>query len=90
MTYRPDVVPTLYRETFSPIAFWTERRLRQTLKNILQKVSIDSRVCLFIDGLDEFEGDQEELIHHILDITRGTESKSMPFKSALSRISPGI
>ncbi|CAF9932900.1 MAG: hypothetical protein HETSPECPRED_008477 [Heterodermia speciosa] len=45
-----------------PIAAWTERRLRAKLMETVQKASQTHRLCFFIDGLDEFDGDQEGLI----------------------------
>lgn len=42
---------------------WTERRLFETVKNIVQV--LDKKgigMCLFIDGLDEFEGDTLRLV----------------------------
>lgn len=50
---------------FEPIPTWTERRLIGTLQEITQKISSTCYVCLFIDGLDEFEGDHYELIEMI-------------------------
>ena len=45
-----------------PIAAWTERRLRAKLMETVQKASQTHHLCFFIDGLDEFAGDQEGLI----------------------------
>ncbi|KAL1384551.1 hypothetical protein HDK64DRAFT_318196, partial [Phyllosticta capitalensis] len=51
---------------------WTDREERElgeislrTLKHALSRIAHDSdrpKICLFIDGLDEFEGDQNEIL----------------------------
>ncbi|KAL8791994.1 MAG: hypothetical protein Q9195_005412 [Heterodermia aff. obscurata] len=61
-----DLSQTNGRPNFAePIAAWTERRLRAKLVEIMQKALQTHRLCLFIDGLDEFSGDQEGLISFI-------------------------
>ena len=57
------------------IAAWTERRLRDTLSHVLQLASNSSYLCLFIDGLDEFEKDPHDLIDLIRDQVKGTKVK---------------
>lgn len=54
---------------FEPIRAWTERRLSDTLQRTIRTVSSSCCVCLFIDGLDEFEGDHYELIETIQTIS---------------------
>ncbi len=41
---------------------WTERRLADTLQRVLKDKKSTSYFCFFIDGLDEFTGDQKGLI----------------------------
>ncbi|KAL8822625.1 MAG: hypothetical protein Q9191_006642 [Dirinaria sp. TL-2023a] len=41
---------------------WTEQELRHMLWVATQHLTKDSKVCLFVDGLDEFEGDLNDLI----------------------------
>ena len=41
---------------------WTEVRLEEALKLLLLSKPSTMRVCIFIDGLDEFEGDEDKLI----------------------------
>ena len=53
-----------------PIAAWTERRLRAKLAQTVQQALQTHNVCFFIDGLDEFAGDQEALISFIEDIVK--------------------
>ena len=46
-----------------PIPTWTEKRLISTLRTLLSKSLENIRLCFFIDGLDEFEGDIRDLIN---------------------------
>lgn len=45
-----------------PIYEWTERRLRSVLQHFLDHKPSSVSLCIFIDGLDEMEGDEEVLI----------------------------
>lgn len=48
--------------SYEPIAAWTERRLQATFESVLRRAQELCRICIFIDGLDEFIGDQDILI----------------------------
>ena len=52
------------------LAAWTERRLQNTLRDLIQQASSSHFFCFFIDGLDEYEGDQVNLIHFIRDLVQ--------------------
>lgn len=41
---------------------WTEERLEEALKLFLLSKPSTMRVCIFIDGLDEYEGDENKLM----------------------------
>lgn len=41
---------------------WTRKELLDGFRLVLREVSIESRFCFLIDGLDELEGDHNELI----------------------------
>ena len=62
--------------TAEPIASWTERRLRTLFANIIPQVSETHRICIFLDGLDEFDGDQDELVSWIRETLRNPEIKT--------------
>ena len=47
------------------IPAWTERRLQNTLRSLIHQASGSHLLCFFIDGLDEYEGDQSDLIRFI-------------------------
>ena len=44
---------------------WTSRELLNTFKKLLEKAPKIAKVCLFIDGLDEYEGDRRTLVETI-------------------------
>lgn len=56
----PDIAPLPGRH--EPLSDWTERRLLKVFQDITPNLSNLYRTCFFIDGLDEFSGDHDELI----------------------------
>ena len=88
---RPDLAPLVASE--GPVETWTYRRLNTSFRRITQDSSLRrSKLCLFIDGLDEFAGDQSSLIDLLRSITDGHDVKvclsSRPyiiFEEAFSR-----
>lgn len=54
---------------------WTEQRLEDALKRFLADKPPSIRICMFIDGLDEFVGDEDRLIEiiRLLSQTAGTK-----------------
>ena len=67
----PDLMPKLAEATGSPqhglrqLPTWTEQRLRATLQTLLSVRLEQCRLCIFIDGLDEFHGDHVTLLNLI-------------------------
>ena len=55
---------------------WTESELRQLLCTVVAKLSVTTKVCLFIDGLDEFSGCHEELIDMIRELVANNQVKA--------------
>lgn len=49
---------------------WTERKLLDLFLNLIENSSQSHCFCLFIDGLDELNGDRYELLQFILDVSR--------------------
>lgn len=71
---RPDLAPLADSE--GPLETWTDRRLHTSFRRITQDYSLRrSKLCLFIDGLDEFAGDQSSLIDLLRSITDGQHVK---------------
>ena len=50
------------KQTHPPIPAWTENRLLVTFRHLIRLLSSSSHVCLFIDGVDEFEGSKDSII----------------------------
>ncbi|KAL9630955.1 MAG: hypothetical protein Q9204_004464 [Flavoplaca sp. TL-2023a] len=59
----------------SSIHTWTEQRLDDALATVLRAKPPSMRICVFIDGLDEFVGDEDRLINtiHVLSHASGTK-----------------
>lgn len=52
-------------DDFAPAYMWTIERLDDALKRFLDKKPESLRFYVFLDGLDEFEGDEDPLLHTI-------------------------
>ena len=50
------------------IGVWTNRRLRETLHGVINKLQTSCCLCFFIDGLDEFDDDEDALIEFLQSI----------------------
>ena len=84
-----------YRSGALRLGLWTDRQLLKALYLALTKLCSDWRACIFIDGLDEFEGDKAArsgLIELVKNLSRFPNVKmcvsSRPwviFKSAFER-----
>lgn len=55
---------------------WSERALRETLLRVVQSSAPSFALCIFIDGLDEFTGDQVALIALVDQLTRCSNVKA--------------
>lgn len=55
---REDLTTLVVPDDVASILHWTETRLVKALKQVLDVGSLSSFFCIFIDGLDEFDGDQ--------------------------------
>ena len=53
-----------------PSTVWTERKIMDLLLNLVENSSQSHCLCLFIDGLDELQGDRSELIQFITSISQ--------------------
>lgn len=57
------------------IRAWTIRRLQRTLQEVIDKLQSSCHLCFFIDGLDEFDEDEDKLIAFIQDVVMNTGVK---------------
>lgn len=87
----PDLMPVLTsamgpaQNRLQQIPTWTEHRLRATLQQLLSDRLEKYRLCIFIDGLDEFSGDHTILLDLIRSLRQNTRVKfclsSRPYQS---------
>ena len=76
LQFLPDLeITSSASHSCDTLAAWTERRLQKSLQSLLQQASNSHLFCFFIDGLDEYEGDQVDLIHFIQDLVRSNAVK---------------
>ena len=54
---------------------WSERRLLTVLTTLLTQNEIPLNICMFIDGLDEFEGRYDAVIEAISSLTKQAHVK---------------
>lgn len=54
---------------------WTEKKLRWLFSSLCYEISSSCRVCLFIDGLDEFAGDHHALIDLLEEVVENIQVK---------------
>ena len=58
------------RDAFAPIPTWTELRLIRTLLGSVRHLANRRSMCFFIDGLDEYNGDQSALVDLIEELAQ--------------------
>ena len=72
LQHQPNLAPLVFPDEFTklqnissndlrnyPRQPWTLRRLQEALSQIIRLQDLPFKVCLFVDGLDEFEGNDE-------------------------------
>lgn len=42
---------------------WKRKELFETLDKVLKQTVLRAKFCFFIDDLDEYEGDDEDIVH---------------------------
>ena len=83
----PDLIFSLAQNNNDPQGFqtgvpglpsipaWTEKRLLMIFRKLLSELSSTHHLCLFIDGLDEIDGDQNNLVELLQDKVKGPNMK---------------
>ncbi|KAK4227230.1 hypothetical protein QBC38DRAFT_455462 [Podospora fimiseda] len=67
-----------------PTKIWTPSLMREALKQIGKKAQLDMNLCIFVDALDEHNGDQKDLIE-VLDVLLDLEkSPSIKLRMCLA------
>ena len=87
----PDLMPVivssmgLAQHRLQQLPTWTEHRLCATLQHLLSDGLEKHRLCIFIDGLDEFDGDYNILLDLVRSLRQDTRVKfclsSRPYQS---------
>ena len=57
------------------IGAWTQSRLQRALKDVLRQLEASCCLCFFIDGLDEFDEDDDEMIEFVQNIASKSGAK---------------
>jgi hypothetical protein len=74
----PQVLPELWAKTYSRLldsktgpraVSWSLQRLMSSFNMLVQQTAIPLKICFLIDGLDEFNGDHEEIVELFKNIT---------------------
>ena len=55
---------------------WSLPQLMKGLELLLENLPADSRICLFVDGLDEFDGNHEEIISFFKSIPSSSHNRA--------------
>ena len=71
----PDAAPLPQRN--EPLLDWTEKRLTNALQSVVHHLPSSHRMCLFVDGLDEFSGDDDALIALFQDLVQNAKIKAV-------------
>ncbi len=79
LSQRRDIIPLVAPKRWECLSLLdhaletTERDLRDMLHAAVAALAVDSKVCLFIDGLDEFDGDHEHLVRLFHDLVQANQ-----------------
>jgi hypothetical protein len=80
----PTVLPWLWAKTYSTLLaelpastefLWPLSRLKEAFLLLVRQSAVPVKLCLFIDGLDEFEGDPVEISELFKEISESTSVK---------------
>lgn len=78
---RPDLIPNATPSRWEALSIlgmqpgeWKESELQSALEFIVKVMTVDCRLCLFVDGLDEFAGTHDELITLVQNLTHQNTS----------------
>ena len=82
LSQRPSLIPIASPSRWEALCYFNEdprefgeRDLRAMLMALATGLPADCKLCLFVDGLDEFSGDHSELIRLFRDILRNSNIK---------------
>ncbi|KAF2121231.1 hypothetical protein BDV96DRAFT_537854 [Lophiotrema nucula] len=72
----PSFIPTVCSKRWSSSISddWTLAELRRSIQ-MLEEVSLTTKICFFIDGLDEYDGDHMDLIQVLRNVAKNPKIK---------------
>lgn len=78
----PDIIATISPKRWESLCLfnkdlqeWNNAELQGILRSAIKENCKNMKICLFIDGLDEFEGNQQDLISLITDVIANSNVK---------------
>lgn len=72
----PDFIPLIYLDLdYAMFEEWEMETLKSCFDRICRQSSLSAKFCFFIDGLDEYEGDAQELIKILRVMTKSPHIK---------------
>lgn len=82
----PRALPEVWstNKEFTRKSFWTETKLQQAIKKLSQPTEAGVTICLFLDGLDELEGDLGSLAQFCLEITQCSGARNASIKACIA------
>lgn len=84
LNQRPELCPLVTPERYlyfqlagtdAPNPDWTVKELREALNNLGSQIHDTARLAIFIDGLDEYDGDLEELVDFVKELHQNHKVK---------------
>lgn len=61
--------PRIYEERAGRVS-WYSNELKETIQKVAQGTDVPVRFCFFVDGLDEYDGEHEEIVHLLSDLSK--------------------
>lgn len=78
----PYLIPTISPKRWEALCLfnddrkeWSNQELHRTLRAAAREISQNMKLCLFVDGLDEFDGKHSDLIHLFQDLIQDSKVK---------------
>ena len=71
-------------DSMNPYLPWSLRELRIASKGVVKQKLMGLSVCLFIDGLDEYSGNHEEIVEFFETIISSSANKQTNLKACIS------
>ena len=89
LSQRPDLIPTVFPVRWDPYTYMNTSYDRTVLElsnnfKFLSEAEFDTKSCIIIDGLDEFDGDHQGLIDAIVSMNQTSYIKVLASKPSVA------